>query len=173
MHWQWLFIFFAIFFSGCSSQLPNRSVPLSNFIPSNDPTVVFSASECNWYTLGRVVDGDTIVLQNGEKVRFTGVDAPEDGEKVREKFGTEATQFVSDALTPGEKICLISDEIGDKRDKYDRILAYIFDESGFDVNAEIIRAGLAEYYRSFPYTRKEEFKNLERLAKKEKLGQWK
>ena len=67
----------------------------------------------------RVIDGDTIVLTCGERVRFIGINAPEIGEPGAD----EATQFVRD-MVEGKTVWLESD--GNDRDIYDRLRRYVW-----------------------------------------------
>ena len=90
------------------------------------------------YLVKRVVDGDTIVLDTGDKVRLIGVDTPETvhPNKPVEFFGKEASAFTK-ALCEGKKVRLEYD--WQKEDKYHRLLAYVYLEDGTFVNAEIIK----------------------------------
>ena len=92
----------------------------------------------------RVVDGDTAQMQldNGgeEGVRFIGVDTPESvapGQPV-ECFGKKANHFTTD-LIEGEQVVLRFGE--ERRDRYDRVLAYVYLDDRF-VNAELVRLGI-------------------------------
>lgn len=87
----------------------------------------------------RVIDGDTLILSNGEKARLTGIDTPEardnpkaqkdsqrSGKDVKEitRQGKEATEFVR-ALAQDKKIRIEYDV--QKRDRYGRLLVYAYD----------------------------------------------
>jgi micrococcal nuclease len=83
----------------------------------------------------RVVDGDTIILSNGEKVRLIGVDTPE---TVRpntpvEYYGKEASAFTK-KMVEGKPVRLEYD--WQQRDKYGRLLAYVYLMDGTFINAE-------------------------------------
>jgi len=80
---------------------------------------VFTVFGLTEVTVLRVIDGDTIVLTNGERVRFIGVDAPERGQP----GVNEATQFVMD-LIDGKTIWLEAD--GADRDRFGRLRRYIW-----------------------------------------------
>jgi len=73
----------------------------------------------------RVVDGDTIVLSDGKKVRLIGVDTPETKHpnKPVEYFGKEATEFTR-RMCEGKQVRLEYDQ--EKIDRYGRTLAYVF-----------------------------------------------
>lgn len=102
----------------------------------------------------RVVDGDTIrATWDGaeKKIRVLGINAPEVahpdyGKPAGEPCGKEATQLTK-RLVDGKTVRLIADKGSDQHDKYGRTLAYI-DVAGTDVGAELLKAGLAEHYRS-------------------------
>jgi micrococcal nuclease len=94
--------------------------------------------------LSYVVDGDTIVLVGGERVRLVGIDAPELGEP----GGSEAKQFVEGLCQPGEEVGLNGDDLKLK-DRYNRTLAVVYvmhDDSWINLNAELLRRGHAEVY---------------------------
>ncbi len=82
-----------------------------------------------------VIDGDTIDLGNGERVRLVGIDTPERGE-----CGYEKAADALSALVLGRQVELVrSDE---DRDRYDRLLRYV-DVDGVDAGLELVRRGLA------------------------------
>jgi micrococcal nuclease len=72
-------------------------------------------------TVGRVIDGDTLLLSNGEYVRLIGVDTPETKhpEKSVEYFGKQACQFTK-GMVEGKEVRLEYDQT--RRDRYNRIL---------------------------------------------------
>jgi len=119
----------------------------------------------------QVIDGDTITVSGVGVVRLLGVDAPEKtgGYRQSEPFGDAATTFMR-RLVEGQIVRLEYD--GDRKDQYNRTLAYVFLPDGRLVNLEIIRAGFAETYRRFDYKRKPDFFTAERDAKEAKRGMW-
>ncbi len=92
----------------------------------------------------RVIDGDTIVLEENESVRLIGINSPERGEK----YYDEAADFLREMIE-GATIEMSKDKTN--KDKYYRLLRYIYvddidtDEKVF-VNLEIVRNGLANVY---------------------------
>jgi len=96
-------------------------------------------------TVLRVIDGDTCVLEDGRRLRYAGINAPEKGEPLFE----EATQ-ANNQLVAGKKIRLELDSL--PRDKGGRFLAYIFVGKLF-VNLELVRQGYAHIRH--PLRRKE------------------
>jgi micrococcal nuclease len=119
----------------------------------------------------QVIDGDTISVSGIGVVRLIGVDAPEKtgGYRDAEPFGDAATRFVRQ-LVEGRIVRLEYD--GDRKDQYNRTLAYAFLEDGTLVNEAIIRAGWAETYRRFEYRRKASFQAAEREAREARRGMW-
>ena len=124
----------------------------------------------------RVVDGDTLLLQSGERVRLIGVDTPEikHPKKSVEYFGKEASAFTR-RMVAGKRVRLEFDQgnaVREHKDRYGRTLAYVFLEDGTLLNAEIIKQGYGHAYTQFPFSRMEEFRRLERKAREEQRGLW-
>jgi len=94
------------------------------------------------YMVKWVNDGDTIVLNNGQRVRYIGINAPEiDHENQKaEPFGYEA-RSLNTKLILSHKIRLEFDR--ERYDQYDRLLAYVFLQDGTFVNAQLVQSGLA------------------------------
>ena len=127
------------------------------------------------YTVVEVSDGDTIKIKMGDKtetVRFIGVDTPEtkDPRKSIQCFGKQASEFTKNALL-NKQVRLESDPNDSDRDKYKRLLRYVYvgDEL---INAKLIREGYAFAYTIFPFTKIEEFRALESDARANNRGLW-
>lgn len=97
------------------------------------------------YRVLRVVDGDTIVVEGGEHVRYLGVDAPET-QGTPECYGREATER-NRQLVEGKRVRLESDRRD--RDRYGRLLRWVWVD-GTLVNEQLIREGYATVYRNEP-----------------------
>jgi endonuclease YncB( thermonuclease family) len=117
---------------------------------------------------GKVVavkDGDTIeVVKEGVavRVRLYGIDCPEKGQA----FGQKAKQFVS-GLAFGKTVKVIEKDL----DRYRRTVGEVILEDGRSLNRELVRAGLAWWYRQ--YAKKDaELEKLESDARKAKVGLW-
>ncbi len=123
------------------------------------------------YRVTKVLDGDTIKLSNGETVRLIGVDAPEihHPELPVQRFGQEASDFLQRMV--GNFEVTLELEPGESRDKYKRLLAYVWKGDRL-ANAEIIRRGYAYAYTRFPFRRQDEFLALEREARRAQYGLW-
>jgi micrococcal nuclease len=121
----------------------------------------------------RVVDGDTIIIElygKEEKVRLIGVDTPEtvDPRKEVQYYWKEASNYTRRELE-GREVELEFDF--NPRDKYDRLLAYVWiDGKNFD--SELIRLGYARAYLRFPFRYFKEFEKIGKEAEKNKVGLW-
>lgn len=125
-----------------------------------------------WVTVKRVVDGDTFVLTTGERVRLIGVDTPETvhPNKQVEPFGQEASRYSKSMLT-GQKVRLEFDV--EKRDRYKRLLAYVYLQDNTFYNAKLVQEGFAQV-ATFPPNVKyaDQFVALQREAREAKRGLW-
>ena len=134
--------------------------------------VVGLALENEGAIVKRVIDGDTIELASGEKVRYIGTDAPEvvHPSKPVEYYGREAFHY-NRGLVEGKEVRLDFDV--ERKDKYDRLMAYVYLADGTFVNAELIRLGYAKASR-YPSNIKheEEFLELEKKAESDWRGLW-
>ncbi len=125
------------------------SIILILLITSADP------SKC-----ARVIDGDTIHLNDGRKVRLLDIDAPE----IKQPWGLQSKKFLAD-LIEGKEIELI----GSKKDRYGRTLATI-KLGDLDVNKRLVEMGHAWHYKR--YSKSKEFADLELKARAKGLGLW-
>lgn len=119
----------------------------------------------------RVIDGDTVVLDGGERVRLIGVDTPEvhHPSKPVQYFGRQASAF-TERLVEGKLVRLEYEQR--RRDRYGRTLAYLRLEDGTFVNLEIIRMGYGFAYTKFPFRYMDEFRAAERAARTNNAGLW-
>jgi micrococcal nuclease len=122
-------------------------------------------------TVAHVIDGDTIELDTGDKVRYLLVNAPETTNGHHDCYGQEAADF-NTGLVDGKQVSLTYDPAQCK-DKYGRWLAYV-SVGGTDVNKALMQAGYAcELYISPGGTsRKSEFDDYEAVAKTARIGLW-
>ena len=132
-----------------------------------------ACSADTWHQVKWVIDGDTVVLNDGRKVRYLGINAPElahDGHLV-EPFAEEAKRFNA-SLVDHKEIRLEFDK--ERTDQYGRTLAYIFVRNGVLVNAELLSNGYA-YLLYHPQNQKYNSLLLksQRAAMSAKKGIWK
>lgn len=128
------------------------------------------------YRVTEFVDGDTITVDmNGrkERVRMIGVDTPEthDPRKSVECFGQAAADYTRQ-LIGNDMVRLEADELSSNRDRYNRLLRYVYTSDNKLVQAEIIKNGYGFAYVSFPFSKLEEFRRYESEAERQQLGLW-
>ena len=133
----------------------------------------------------RVVDGDTIMLETGERLRLIGIDTPEihesnklyrdskrtkmDVQSIKE-MGNRSYQFTKN-LVEGKRVRLEFDV--EKHDKYSRLLAYVYLKDGTFVNAEIVKQGFASLMSITPNVKYAElFLKLSQEARENRRGLW-
>ena len=148
-------------------QQHNIVAPIATLAEKNQPGL---------YSVVEFTDGDTITVNmdgTKEKVRFIGVDTPEthDPRKAVQCFGLAAATFTKTILGTN-KVRLEADPQNTNRDRYSRLLRYVYLPDGRLVNAEIIKQGYGFAYTSFPFEKLEEFKNYQTEAQAKKLGLW-
>lgn len=130
-----------------------------------------------FYKVIKVVDGDTLDLEindKTERVRLIGIDTPEtvDPRKPVECFGKEASNKAKLVLS-GKEVKFESDSTQDVRDKYGRLLGYVFLADGSNFNQMMIEEGFAyEYTYHLAYKYQEEFKSAQKEAEDYKKGLW-
>lgn len=129
-----------------------------------------------FYKVVEIVDGDTIKVEMNhqiETVRLLGVNTPEvsNPNKPEECFGKEASAKAKELLT-NKEVYLVPDLQSSDRDKYDRLLRYVFLPDGKFINADLIKEGYAFNYIYEPFQFMKQFDYLEKQAKENKLGLW-
>ncbi len=141
------------------------------------------------YTVTKIFDGDTFEAEaNGkkEKVRMLGIDTPEkfdsdkltrdvertkkDSETIK-RLGELSSQFTF-KLLEGKKVLLEPDKSQDDRDKYGRLLRYVYLQDGTFVNRKIVEEGYAIAFRKFKVSKEKELVEAEADARKGKKGLW-
>jgi micrococcal nuclease len=119
-------------------------------------------------TVTRVIDGDTIVINTGQHIRYIGIDTPELYPE-QEAYGMEAWQ-ANRKLVEGKKVHLERDV--SNIDKYDRLLRYVYVDDIL-INAELVRLGLAEAKAYPPDTKYQELlEQMEEEARRAGRGMW-
>lgn len=120
----------------------------------------------------RVVDGDTIEIATGEKIRLIGVDTPESvhPSKPVEAYGKEAAAFTRSHLE-GKNVWLEYDV--ERTDKYGRLLAYVWLADSTMFNATLVKEGYAQVYTWPPNVKYVDlFVQLQQEAREAKRGLW-
>ena len=132
---------------------------------------LLSTSHAEIYKVKRAIDGDTLLLTNGERVRLIGVDTPETKhpQKPVQYFGKEASLFTGHMI--GGKEARFEFE-KHKRDRYGRLLAYVYLLDGTFLNAEIIKQGYGFAYTRYPFKYMQEFRRYEKEARENRRELW-
>jgi endonuclease YncB( thermonuclease family) len=110
--------------------------------PVADAKIVDIKPGYDFYRVKTVYDGDTVVLEDGRKIRFLGINTPEvqHRDKLADAGGDEAKRWLIDQLNNAKVRLEISAE---KTDKYGRTLAHLFTEKKDHINLQLVAAGLA------------------------------
>jgi len=134
-------------------------------------------NEGELYRVTSIVDGDTIkVSMNGqtETIRFIGIDTPEtkDPRKPVQCYGKEASSRMQH-YAQSKNVRLEDDPSQGDRDKYGRLLRYVYTEDGKNIAYYMIKEGYAhEYTYNKPYKYQTEFQDAESYARENLLGLW-
>jgi len=174
---------FAVILVAAVSVLVSRGVD-KKAPPRQDTAIEVSARD-ELMLVERVVDGDTLKLADGRRVRLIGIDTPEIHEssklyrdsrrtgkdaKAIQAMGKRSFQYTK-SLVEGKPVRLEFDV--EPTDKYGRLLAYVYLEDGTFVNAQIVRAGYASLMTYPPNVKHaDEFAKLYREAREGKKGLW-
>jgi micrococcal nuclease len=133
-------------------------------------------SQPGLYRVSRFVDGDTIAVNmNGktEKVRFVGVDTPETHKPNTpvQCYGPAAAAFTKNTIG-NQPVRLVSDSLSTDRDRYDRLLRYVYLPDGTNLDQKLISEGYGFYYPYFPFTKSDEFAAAQQAAMAAHKGLW-
>ncbi|MDO8561864.1 MAG: thermonuclease family protein [bacterium] len=187
---------------GLEKSTPQEQLAVVGALVEEKPTSDFSLPQIETYPVVRVVDGDTIVInRNGknETIRLIGLDTPETvdpqsslrsrsyyggvGQAPVQCFGIQASDEAKKLLT-GKRVRIEMDPSQGERDKYGRLLAYVFMEDlpapgssrqagGTLFNQLMISEGFGhEYTYNIPYKYQQQFQAAEKTAREEKKGLW-
>ncbi|MGV8073900.1 MAG: thermonuclease family protein [Syntrophobacteraceae bacterium] len=123
-------------------------------------------------TVSVVLDGDTIILRSGEKIRYLGIDAPEiaHDKSSGDCYGEEAKKINAD-LVLNKKVKILYDR--QKIDDYSRLLGYVYLPDGRCANEEMIKSGAANVFRSGKgFSKFDDFLLRQREAIRSRKGLW-
>ncbi len=128
------------------------------------------------YRVSQFYDGDTIgVMMEGkeEKIRMIGVDTPETHrpDTPVQCYGEAAATYTKQLIN-SQPITLEADPLSTNRDRYDRLLRYVYLPDGRDVNALLIEQGYGFAYTSFPFTKTAHYLANQLAAQHQKRGLW-
>jgi micrococcal nuclease len=133
-------------------------------------------SQPGLYSISHFVDGDTIAVNmngHGEKVRFIGVDTPETHKPNTpvQCYGPAAADFTQHTIGKSS-VRLESDPLSTDRDRYGRLLRYVYLPDGTLVNEKLIQGGYGFYYPYFPFSKSKQFAADEQTAMSARKGLW-
>jgi len=151
---------------GSGGDAPAASSPA----PAQGPPVVTVAAAPQQHTVVRATDGDSLVLENGDRVRLIGVDTPETVHPLLpvQRFGKEAKAF-STKMAEGKDVTL---EFGPElRDKYGRLLAYVW-IGDLLLNRMLIKRGYGFAMTRFSHGKMADFLEAEQEARDRRYGMW-
>lgn len=153
----------ALVLAACGTSGPTAGDPGAAALPDGEDV-----------TVTRIVDGDTVELADGRKVRLIGIDTPESvhpSEPMR-CFGPEATRRLAELLPPPTDVRLEPDV--EATDRYGRTLAYLWRASdGLHVNRAMVADGFAQVYTVPPNVEhRDELLAAQRAARDAGRGLW-
>ncbi|POZ57951.1 SPBc2 prophage-derived endonuclease YokF [Lysinibacillus sphaericus] len=179
-------LFLALFFStllisGCTEEASTgngKTEDIQGIVASTKESAEkHDVSKFEEYELQEIIDGDTIRIKyNGssEKIRFLLVDTPETNHKTLgvQPFGPEAKEFTKQLLAGQDTVYLEFDV--SYRDKYKRLLAYVYTKDGISVQEQLLKNGLARVaYIYEPNTKHVDwFKSIQKTAQQSAIGIW-
>ncbi len=131
-----------------------------------------------------IYDGDTLKIEDIGKVRLIGIDTPETKASSRDYFYKRNFNIAPEKLreiahrakqynirhVKGTTVHLKLDHTW--RDKYNRLLAYVYLPDGTLLNRLLLKKGLATVFRRYDFAKKKDFLKVEKRARKKRLGLW-
>jgi micrococcal nuclease len=159
-----------LLFSGCSYRQDGEEVDEKT--NETNETIEQSAQVLH------IFDGDTFSVRidgKVETVRALGIDAPESGAKytIKECYSAEATKRAVELLG-GQEVKLAADPTQADRDKYQRLLRYVYLSDGRFFNKIMIKEGFAREYtfENKAYQFQAEFRESQTIAQQNRFGLW-
>jgi micrococcal nuclease len=152
--------------------LPPVQIALPDLVTSTFVASPSVSSTGEWFVVKRVVDGDTIELEDGTKVRYVGVNTPETHHPTKgvQCFGKEAAAF-NQELVVEKRVRLVKDV--SETDRYGRLLRFVYLEDGTLVNQVLLEKGYAQAMTYPPDVKmSKQFLVLQQQARQEKRGLW-
>lgn len=160
-----------IFLETLTNQFINKNPQQDKSQYTNPDVKGESSNKDIFVKVKKIIDGDTIQIEGGEKVRYIGIDTPEtvDPRKSVGCFGKEASNKNKE-LVEGKIVKLVKDV--SENDKYKRLLRYVWVGDIF-VNDYLVRQGYATAVTFPPDIRyQKQFRNAQQEAKTKNLGLW-
>lgn len=142
----------------------------------NSPVKKAQQNQPGLYSISRFVDGDTIAVDmdgHEETIRFIGIDTPETHKPNTpvQCYGPEAAAFTKSLISSG-KVRLQADNLDTNRDRYGRLLRYVYLPDGTLLEDKLVSEGYAFAYTQFPFEKKQQIIDDETQAKTSGKGLW-
>ncbi len=134
-----------------------------NTVQTKKPT------NCQKAKVTKVIDGDTVQINDSQLVRLIWIDTPEtvDSKWSVEYYWKQASQYLQN-LIEDKKVCLAKDPLNENKDQYDRLLRYIRKDD-IEVNSKLLLFGFAEWLYRFPFKHSNSYQKIEKQAKNSHL----
>lgn len=122
------------------------------YVVATTPAAAPEQIEEGEFEVRRVVDGDTLLLASGARVRLQGINCPESvkPDSPVEPWGPEASKFTADFIRRAHNRVRLTFGL-ERKDQYDRFLAFVWDGNVL-LNEELVRAGLAQAKLGYRYS---------------------
>lgn len=131
-----------------------------------------------YYEVLSIADGDTITVDmegKKEKIRFIGVDTPEihhgGSTPPSQCYGDKAKAY-TEASIDGKRVKLVADEKGSNRDRYGRLLRYVYNSQNIPIDEMLVAEGYGFAVDGFSYSKKSDYLSLMSDAENNKKGLW-
>lgn len=131
----------------------------------------------SFYEVVRIADGDTFTIKKDNEnitLRLLGIDTPEKSGPFTDEacYGKEATEIITNLLE-GHTVTYKVDKTSGERDRYGRVLAYVYTDEEVFINAELLKVGAARIYtKNIRHAEYEFLQSIEDKARREKKGLW-
>jgi micrococcal nuclease len=136
------------------------------------------AIQPGFYEVLSIADGDTITVDmegKKEKIRFIGVDTPEvyhGGSTPPSECYADKAKAYTEASIDGKRVKLVADDKGSNRDKYGRLLRYVYNSQNIPIDEMLVSEGYGFAVDGFSYSKKQEYLSLMKDAEANKKGLW-
>lgn len=167
----------AFFYAACCSLLwlfIGSSSALLAVEQTVNPAFCSAASTQEHAQVYRIIDGDTLVLDDKRRVRILGINTPEINHKhahLSQPGAIEARTRLTQLLKDKEQIKLLFDD--KRQDRYKRLLARVINAQGVDVGEQLVKEGFARQYLIMPNQRCwQRYRQAEQQARVKQLGIW-
>jgi micrococcal nuclease len=130
-----------------------------------------------YYEVLSIADGDTITVDmegKKEKIRFIGVDTPEvahNSGEVNQCYAQKAKAFTETSID-GKRVKLVADDKGSNRDRYGRLLRYVYNYQNSPIDEQLVSEGYGFAVDGFTYSKKEQYLSLMNQAEQNRKGLW-